>query len=76
MGFSRGQQPEFRGLVKQAWAEHCRAEGLDGKHSSQRAWYEAELLISTGHSTTTACDAGRDYDDAMAHFETLAQSAA
>jgi hypothetical protein len=74
MGFTRGQQPEFRVLVKQAWGVHCRTEGIDSKDSSHRAWYEGELLFATGHDSTTSCNAGRDYDRAMAHFEALAMA--
>lgn len=74
MGFSRHQQPAFRILVKQAWAVHCRTEGMDVKHPSERSWYEAELLAATGHASTKNCGAGRHYDLAMAHFEELAMA--
>ncbi len=75
MSFSRAQQPEFRKLVKLAWAAHCRMESLaETDKAGERAWYEAQLFEATGNSTSRACNAGRDYDRAMAHFETVAGS--
>lgn len=81
MSFSRAQQPELRQLVGLAWVAHCRAEGIkpaDRCRGSKRcgecafcAWYEGELEAATGHRSTTDCNAGRDYDFAMAQFEEI-----
>lgn len=74
MSFSRSQQPEFRGLVAAAWQAHCKATATDLKSPGKRAWYEAELFAAVSHYSTTECNAGRDYDFAMAHFEELAEA--
>jgi hypothetical protein len=72
MGFSKGQQPEFRMLVKAAWRAYALQESLDPGTKPDRGWYERELEFATGRSSTTECNAGRDYDLAMAHFEGVA----
>ena len=73
MSFSPRQQPEFRRLVESAWQAHCRTEGsAPADKVARRAWYEEELEHATGKRTTTECGGGRDYEDAMAHFEELA----
>lgn len=72
MGFSRAQQPEFRALVAAAWLAYCRQENLPLTLKLDRCWYERELFFATGHSSTSDCNAGRDYDRAMAHFEGVA----
>lgn len=72
MSFSRAQQPEFRALVFAAWTAHCRHEGLALSVKPDREWYEQELFIATRHTSTSDCNAGRDYDLAMARFEELA----
>ncbi|EDY16723.1 hypothetical protein CfE428DRAFT_5836 [Chthoniobacter flavus Ellin428] len=72
MSFSRRQQPEFRVLVPLAWVAHCRREGLARTLKVDRDWYERELCVATGQASTKECNAGRDYDLAMAHFEGLA----
>lgn len=72
MGFSRAQQPGFRVMVAAAWSAHCRAEGCEAGAKPDRAWYERELVFATGHHSTADCNAGRDYDRAMAHFEEIA----
>lgn len=73
MSFSRAQQPEFRLLVKGAWAVHCRAENGDARDkAAERSWYERQLAAATGKASSSACNAGRDYDLAMAHFEACA----
>jgi hypothetical protein len=77
MSFSPRQQGEFRVLVAKAFARACHREefareaGLGGP-AFKRAWYEGELEQSTGKRSSTACNAGRDYEAAMAHFERLA----
>lgn len=70
MAFSRRQQPEFRKLVALAWAAHCRLTGAAGK--MDRGWYEDTLEAATGYRSTSECNAGRDYDAAMAEFEAIA----
>lgn len=73
MSFSRAQQPEFRKLVKAAWLEHCRAENaVAADKAAERTWYEAQLFEATGAGSSSDCNAGRDYDRAMAHFEAVA----
>lgn len=74
MPFSRDQQPEFRRLEKDAWQLHCRRSGADPKDkTAYKSWYRAELLKCTGRDSTTACNAGRHYERACAHFESLAE---
>jgi hypothetical protein len=70
MGFSRGQQPEFRQLIAAA----CQFCGIDPKGSEYRAWYEAALFRAVGKTSTTECDAGGDYDWVMAQFEEMASA--
>jgi hypothetical protein len=71
MSFSKKQQGQYRPLVLKAWQAHCKANALALNHPSKRAWYEAELMTATGKSSTAACDAKRDFEQAMAHFEGL-----
>lgn len=66
MGFSRAQQPAFRAMVAAAW----KATGGAGA-KPDRGWYEAELETATGYRSTADCNAGRDYDFAMARFEEI-----
>ncbi len=73
MSFSRPQQSQYRQFVRHAWLQHCRDEQLPIA-PMDRDWYEAELVVATGHRTTSECNAGRDYDHAMAHFEALARA--
>lgn len=72
MGFSRAQQPGFRAMVFAAWSAHCREAGRPVTAKPDRVWYERELFFATSHESTSECNAGRDYDRAMAHFEQLA----
>jgi hypothetical protein len=76
MSFSRAQQPAFRQMVKEAWLAVGRdvLQGQAGalKSTPDRDWYEQELYYATGCTSSTECDAGHDYDFAMAHFEELA----
>lgn len=75
MSFSRAQQPAFRAMVKEAWMAVGRAvlQDQEGalKSTPDRGWYEQELCFATGCTSSTECDAGHDYDFAMAHFEEL-----
>lgn len=85
MSFSRGQQPELRAYIAQAWAAHCHHVGADegrGKRCLRKrckdrdgcdfcAWYEDTLEGATGHLSTTACNAGRDYDFFMRDLEII-----
>jgi hypothetical protein len=71
MGFSKAQQPGFRAMVFAAWVAHCRAENQPVTAKPDRSWYERELVFATSHHSTADCNAGRDYDRAMAHFEEL-----
>ncbi|HEX5177109.1 MAG TPA: hypothetical protein VFV83_08775 [Chthoniobacteraceae bacterium] len=74
MAFSRAQQPEFRGLVAVAWQVFCRDQNKVATTKVERSWYEAQLIEATGHASTSDCNAGGDYDRAMAHFEALGRS--
>lgn len=72
MSFTRKQQGHFRTLVEQAWTKIAKADGLNPKDATaKRGWYETQLEIATGKRTTKECDARRDFEAAMAHFETL-----
>lgn len=72
MSFSPGQQPAYRQLVEMAWQRHCRANAIALPDKVQRReWYEGELVICTGHPTTTPCNKTEDYETCMAHFEAL-----
>lgn len=80
MSFSRAQQPELREYLRLAWAAHCRHEGMDAEERCRGsrcgqcdycAWYEDLLEGATGHRSTTACNAGRDYDFFMRDLEAV-----
>jgi hypothetical protein len=70
VSFTRGQQPEFRKML----AEACKFCGIDPKGSEYRKWYEMALFNAVRKTSTTDCNAGRDYDFVMAEFEVLGQS--
>jgi len=81
MSFSGRQQPEWQGMLSAAWKAQCRREGLPLSPRCPRrkcagcpccSWYEEHLFRATGETSTADCNAGRDYDFAMAHFEILA----
>lgn len=72
MSFSRAQQPEFQALVSAAWAAHCKCHGIAATPKRDRGWYEQELYLAVGVTSTTDCDAGHDYDWVMARFEGIA----
>jgi hypothetical protein len=75
MSFTRAQQPAWQGMIRAAWKAHCLREGLTSAPGQfDRGWYERELSFATGRTSTIECNAGRDYDFAMAHFEALAGS--
>lgn len=75
MGFSRGQQGIYRPLVAAAWKLHSDRAGIDAKDKpARKTWYETELREATGNASTTACNKGRDFDRARAHFEALAEA--
>lgn len=84
MGFSEGQQPALRQYLAMAWAEHCRQAGASVASrcpKSKRcgladscdycAWYESVLEGATGETSTTACNAGRDYEQFMRALELI-----
>lgn len=80
-GFAPGQQAELREYIGMAWATDCRANGWDPDarcRGSTRCrtcaychWYEAILKKATGHTTSTECNAGRDYDFLMRDLEII-----
>lgn len=73
MSFSRAQQPAWQAMIKRAWAAHCLAEGINPVPPKwDRDWYEQELYYAVKTTSTSDCNAGRDYDLAMAHFESIA----
>ncbi len=78
LGFTKGQQGEYRPMVYAAWARHCRfhPEALQAadKAAAKRDWYEDELEIATGQTSTRFCDRKRDFEAAMQHFEELSES--
>lgn len=75
-GFTRKQQGVFRPMVLAAWQRHCRLDSsalqAADKAAARRAWYEAELEAATGQTTSAKLDPKRDFEAAMAHFETEA----
>jgi len=72
MSFTRPQQGLFRPMVAKAWQSHCKGNALDARDkAAQDAWYRAELLTCLGRDTTKNADPGRDFELAMAHFETF-----
>jgi hypothetical protein len=79
-GFSPGQQGHYRPMVEAAWARVCDLARRpftppDKKLNPEfRRWYEAELDIATGKTSTEHCDRKRDFTNAMAHFEAIAQN--
>lgn len=76
LGFSKAQHGYYRPMVAAAWKRACQLDpallqgGVD-KAATERDWYENELLIATGETSTTKLDRKRDFTAAMAHFETL-----
>lgn len=80
-GFSPPQQGEFRQLVELAWIAYCQAHELDpkarckGKRCQQCdfcQWYERQLYVATGQTSTSNCNRGRDYDWTVRQFEGIA----
>lgn len=74
-GFTTKQQGYYRPMVAAAWARACQLDptlllGVD-KAATERAWYENELMLATGETSTTKLDRKRDFTAAMAHFETI-----
>jgi hypothetical protein len=78
MSFSGKQQGIFQPMIAKAWVRHCQqnldaAAAIAGKnHPAYRDWYEDELEEATGCRSSTECDARRDFNLAMAHFEIAA----
>ncbi len=78
-GFTKAQHGLFRPMVADAWKAYCShtpsaLQAVD-KAAAHRAWYEAELREATGKPSTTLCDPKRDFEHAMAHFETIVGNA-
>jgi hypothetical protein len=72
MPFTRPQQGKFRPLADAAWKAHASVAALDPKDKRAKdAWYREQLITTTGFSTTSALDSGRDFDVLMAHFESI-----
>lgn len=73
MPFTKQQQGKYRPIVERAWQTHARESGIDPKSpAARRSWYENELLAAVGLNSTVALDQGRDFDQAIAHFEAIA----
>lgn len=73
MSFSRAQQPAWQTMIRAAWNAHCLHESIAPVPAKwDRSWYEQELYYAVKKTSTSDCNAGRDYDRAMAHFEALA----
>lgn len=82
MSFSRAQQPAWQKMLDEAWAAHLLSQGeaqvprckckVRGSDCGCCRWYLQELFFATGQHSTSECNAGRDYDRAMAHFESIA----
>jgi len=80
VSFSGKQHGIFRPMVAKAWVWHCREAGLGAaaavqgrNHPEYRPWYERELEEATGCASSSDCNAWRDFNFAMAHFEVLAR---
>jgi len=80
LGFTGAQQPELRVFLGLAWARQPGAveapapkclRGKRCKGCEFCAWYEAVLEGATGKTSTTECNAGRDYEDFMAALEEI-----
>lgn len=85
MSFTPAQQPALRALLALAWERHATEEGIAGPvpRCVKRArcgacaycrWYEQTLFAATGRTSTTECNAGRDYDRFMRELEIVAQA--
>lgn len=78
-GFTPGQQRHYRGVVGDAWTRYCELNRLPltpaiDDNKPYRAWYETELKYCTGKTSTAHCNRKRDFDQAMAHFESIAEN--
>jgi len=70
--FTPAQQGKFRPMVSAAWQSHCNGNAMEPRDKSAReTWYRAELVNCLGCDTTKNADTGRDFEIAMAHFETF-----
>jgi len=70
--FTPAQQGKFRPMVSAAWQSHCNGNALEPRDKAAReTWYRAELVACLGCDTTKNADTGRDFEIAMAHFETF-----
>jgi len=59
-------------MVAGAWAIHCRDTSQDRSDRAARdAWYRAELIECLGKDSTKTASATRDFEAAMAHFESI-----
>lgn len=75
MGFNKQQQGWYRPIVESAWQAHAAASSLDPKDKTARAaWYQDQLLTCVGVTSTSPLDQSRDFDRAIAHFESLLDS--
>jgi hypothetical protein len=73
MAWNRQQQGKYRPLVEAAWQTHSRANQIDQKDKETKGrWYREILLAATGFDTTSALDAGRDFEALMWRFEEIA----
>jgi hypothetical protein len=73
LGFTKAQHGKFRPMVEKAWTKYIASLPLMLRDRAEyRGWYEDELRTATGKTSTTACDPKRDFEDAMEHFERLA----
>jgi hypothetical protein len=77
MSFSKKQQGYYRPMVASAWERHCQMNGIRpappfaDDDERCRTWYEDELENATGKRTSKDCDMKRDFEEAMAHFESI-----
>ena len=86
-GFTPAQRPRLNAALAAAWAAHCAREDAGAESRAPRcargarckspaceycAWYVATLEAATGHTSTTECNAGRDYDHFLAALEVIA----
>jgi hypothetical protein len=79
MSFSRAQHiTHYRPMVDRAWKRlYDSSPALQDlappqRKVARREWYERELAAATGKKSSEQCNAGKDFEKAMAHFEAIA----
>lgn len=75
MPFSGAHWAKLRPLIDAAWALHCHRNGCNERDkNAYDVWYRGHLKAATGKTSTTQCNGGRNFEQACARFEELAES--